>query len=82
MLWKYQDFSNAQILREINFVTLKPLKSAIVTILAAMDFEFFENFWHFQVWNSQTSKFKEFKASKIVKMAVFHLVVSAKIDFT
>ena len=39
-MWNFQDFSATQILREINLVILKPHKTAILTICAALNFEF------------------------------------------
>ena len=45
-VWKCQDFSVIQILREINFEDSRSPKSAILTHLKALNFEFFE-FLHF-----------------------------------
>ena len=40
-VWKFHEFSITQILREINFGDFEaPSKPAILTILAALDFEF------------------------------------------
>ena len=60
-------------------VILKPQKTAILTILAGLGFEFLDNLGHFQVWNSQTSKLK---ALKIVKIAVFDPLTSDNVNFT
>ena len=46
---------------------------------SSSEFWSFGNFWPFQEWNFQESKFKTFK---IVKMSVFILMKCAKIDFT
>ena len=39
-MWNYQDFSATQILREIDFANFEALKTAILTIWAALNFEF------------------------------------------
>ena len=39
-VWKLKDFSANQILREINFGPFEEPKSAILTILAALKFDF------------------------------------------
>ena len=49
-------------------------KTAIFTILPAMNFEFLE------ICKCET--FPKIKASKMVKMEVFNILKSAKIDFT
>ena len=41
-VWKLQDFSTTQILREINFEDYKSEKSAILTHLEALNFDFNE----------------------------------------
>ena len=41
-VWKSQDFSITQILREINFVDYISAKSAISTHLEALNFDFYE----------------------------------------
>ena len=38
-VWKFQEFSATQILREINFGYLKPQKTTILTILAALNLD-------------------------------------------
>ena len=76
---KFQDFSAIQILCEIKFDHFEGPKTAILTIWALMNFEFFDIFDIFVCEITQKSKFK---ASKIVKTAVFDLLKSAKIDFT
>ena len=45
-VWKFQDFSMSQILREINFRESRNAKSAILSHLEALNFDFNE-FWHF-----------------------------------
>ena len=45
-MWKFQDFSGIQILREINFWDSRSAKSAIFTHLKALNFGFYE-FLHF-----------------------------------
>ena len=41
-MWKFQDFSATQILREINFCHFEAPEIAILTIWAALNFEFLE----------------------------------------
>ena len=43
-MWKFQDFSVAQILREINFGHFKAQKTIIMTIWADMNFECLQTF--------------------------------------
>ena len=45
-VWKFQDFSVTQILREINFWDSKNAKLAILTHLEALNFDF-QEFLHF-----------------------------------
>ena len=45
-VWKFQDFSVTQILREINFRDFRSAKSAILTHLEALNIDFYE-FWYF-----------------------------------
>ena len=51
-------------------------KTAIWTILEALNFEFYENFTNENVKNSNL------RAAKMVKMAVFECFKMTKIDFT
>ena len=41
IVWKFHDFSIAQILREINFGDCRSAKSAILTHLEALNFDLF-----------------------------------------
>ena len=41
-MWKFQDFSVTQILREINFRECKSAKFAISTNLESLNFDFYE----------------------------------------
>ena len=66
-MWKFQGFSATQILREIHFGHFEALKTAILTIWAAVNFEVLETINIFKHEIAQNSKLK---ASKIVKMAV------------
>ena len=43
-MWKFQDFSATPILREINFGHLEAPKTAILTIWAALNYEFLGTF--------------------------------------
>ena len=73
-VWKFHNFFATQILREIIFGTFVNTNTVILTILAALNFEFLGIFYIFL-----NSKFKAFN---IVKTAGFDLLKWAKIDFT
>ena len=78
-MWKFQDFSAIQILREINVGHYEAPQIAILTIWAALNF----NFWGLLTFsNVKFFPKSESKVSKIVKTAVFGPLNSAKIDFT
>ena len=51
-MWKFQEFAIIQILREINFEHSRSAKSAIVTHLEALNFEFyaFLHFWKAEIY--------------------------------
>ena len=70
-MWKFQDFSATQILREINFGHFEVSKTANLIIWSAMNFEFLDIFDIFKI-----------QSLKIVKMAIFQPLKSAVIDFT
>ena len=78
-MWKFQDSSDIQILREINFGRLKPQKMAILTIWAALNLEILDIF---DIFLCKIPKKSKFKASKMVEMTGFDPLNSAKIDFT
>ena len=46
-VWKFHNFSPTQILREIDFRNSRSAKSAILTNLEALNFEFYAIFAHF-----------------------------------
>ena len=46
-VWKFHNFSITQILREINLWDSRSAKSAILTHLEAVNFDFFNEFLHF-----------------------------------
>ena len=71
-------FSATQILREINISHFEGLKTAILTIWAALNFEFLEIFDFFKYEILKKSKVL---ASKFVQMTVFDRMKSVKIDF-
>ena len=75
---KFQDSSATQILREINFGHFEASKTAILTIWAALNFEFLEIFDFFKYEILKKSKVL---ASKFVQMTVFDRMKSVKIDF-
>ena len=75
----FRIFVATQSLREINFGHFEAPKTAILTIWADLNFKFLDIF---DIFNREIPKKSRIKASKIVKMAVFDLLKSAKIDFT
>ena len=72
-MWKFQDFSVTQILREINFGESRSSKTAgFFSILGALSFVNWVNFKLHKCKNSLKSKFR---AKRCVKMADFaHLI--------
>ena len=55
--------------REINFDLFQKVKTAVLTILEALNFDFFGKISH---WNVSTiPKNSKFRAAQLVKMAVF-----------
>ena len=69
MVWKFQDFSVTQILREINFGKSKSSKTDIFATLGVLNFVSFVKFRLAKV-----QKFKKklkFRASQCVRMADF-----------
>ena len=44
-MWKFQDFSVIQILREINFGESRSSKNAVFAIFRGSEFSYFGNFW-------------------------------------
>ena len=67
-MWKFQDFSATQILREINFGYLKPQRTAILTIPAAVNFEFLG------ILAFSTVKFPKSQNSKLPKLVKWQLL--------
>ena len=55
-VWKFQDFTITQILREINFWNSRSTKSAIFTQSEALNFEFYECLHILKVEISQMNK--------------------------
>ena len=72
-VWKFQDFSITQILREINFGESRRAKTAIFAILGALNFVDLVHFSFEKVqkFTKKKKKSKSFGASKCVKMADF-----------
>ena len=52
---------------------------SILIILAALNFEFLDNF---DIFKCEISKIQNLKPPKIVEMAVYDILKSAKIEFT
>ena len=66
-VWKLQYFSITQILREINFWGCKSAKSAIITHLDTLKFDFYE-FLHFlKAENYKIDKNSDSRAPKMTK---------------
>ena len=66
-MWKFQDFSITQILREINFDDSTSAKSAILTHLQVLNFEFYE---FCTVLVLKFTKLTESRAPKRAKIAI------------
>ena len=62
-MWKFQDFSVIQILREINFGHFEATKTAILTISEALNFEFLT------LSSEKFFQISKLKASKLPKYA-------------
>jgi len=78
-MWKLQDFLSLRFnVSKLSFGHFEALKTAILTIWAAVNFEIFETINIFMHEIVQKSKFK---ASKIVKMVSIYFLKSIKIDF-
>ena len=73
-MWKFHDFSITQILREITFGDSRSAKSAILTHLEALNFDFYE-FLHFM--KADIYQLTKFRHPEIAKTAV-----SLKFDLT
>ena len=74
-LWKFQDFSITQFLREINLGNSISAKYAFLTHLQALNFEFYD-FWTF--WKVQFTKLTKFWDHTLAKTAVLGLLDSPK----
>ena len=78
-MWKFQDFSITQILREINFGDSGSVKSAILTHVEALNFDSHE-FLHFL--KTEIYQIKEIQSPKNCKTSSFRTFAFSKIDFT
>ena len=74
-MWKFQDFSVTQILREINFEESRSYKSAVFAIIEALNFVNLVNYSLQMVQKLQKSKFR---VCKCVKMPDFAFLTSHK----
>ena len=74
-MWKFQDFSATQILREINFAHFRVSKTVIFAVFEAMNIDFCQFQPTKKIMNSSKTKFR---ASRNVKMALFKLFKSLK----
>ena len=75
-MWKFQDFSITQILREIKFGNYTSAKSAILTHLEALNFDIY-TFLHFL--EAEIYQISKFRAQKLAKMAVLQILDSLKL---
>ena len=75
-MWKFQDFSVTQILREINFWDSKNAKLAILTHLEALNFDF-QEFLHFL--KAVIYQIDKIQSPKNGKTAVLALLISPKL---
>ena len=78
-MWKFQDFCITQILREINFWDSRSAKSAILTHLEALDFDFY-GFLHFL--RAEIYQKEKTQSPKNGKVGSFRNSRFSKIDFT
>ena len=77
-MWKFQDFSITQILCEINYRDSKSAKSAFLTHLEALNFDFYE-YLH---WKAATYQINKIQHPKTGKNNNFRPSRFSKIDFT
>ena len=78
-MWKFQDFSATQILREINFDYFGALKTTVLTNLALLKFDF----WKFLTISiTKFPKLKIQSPPKKLRRQFFSLLKLAQIDFT
>ena len=75
-VWKFHDFSITQILCEINFRDSRSAKSAIITHLEALNFDFYE-FLHFL--KGEIDQINKNQKPKICKKGSFALQESLKL---
>ena len=68
-VWKFKDFYITEILREINFVDSRSAKSAILTHLEALNFDFYK-FVHF--WKVEIHQIKKIQSPKNGKKKQFY----------
>ena len=78
-MWKFHDCSITQILREIKFGDTGSAKSAILTHLEALNFDFYELFYFFKAEIYQINKTQNPKNGKNGRFRTSRLF---KIDFT
>ena len=76
MVWKFQDFSITQILREINLWESRSVKSVILTHFEALNFDFYAFLYLLKAEIRQKWKFS---ATNCVKMTNFTLLEFPKL---
>ena len=78
-MWKFHDFAATHILREINFWDSRSAKSAILTHLEALNFDF-HGFLHFL--KAEIYQIDHFQSPKNAKNGSCRTSRIPKIDFT
>ena len=78
-MWKFQNFSVSQILREINFGDSRSAKYAILTHVQALKFDFHE-FLHYL--KAEIDQMNKFRALRIAKHAISTHLEALKFDFS
>ena len=78
-VWKFRDCSISQILREFNFGDSRTAKSAILTLLKALNFDFYDFFYKLL---AEIKHMNKIQSPKMANFADLHLLNSSKIGFT
>ena len=73
-MWKFLKFAITQILREINFRDSRSAKSAILTHLEALDFDFYAFSHIFKAEIDQIKKSRTQNRTRMAKTAVLELL--------
>ena len=74
-MWKFHKISVIQILREINFGDYRSAKSAILTNLEALNFDFYGDF---HLVKAEIYQMNQIQSPKNCKVAIFEILDSPK----